>query len=154
MSEWTLDKVLNLALSMEEESIKLYSSAQKKVQNSGSKLLLKELVSEEETHKNKILQAIKDPGVIEELGALDKVIHDLKIVDYLVDVPLSLDADYQQILIYAGKREKATHDFYIALAKKYSNKKIGNMFAKLAQEELKHKYKLELEYDDVILKWM
>ena len=154
MSEWTLDKALNLALSMEEESIKLYSSAQKKVQNPASKLLLKELVSEEEAHKNKILQAMKDPESIKELGAFDKAIKDLKIVDYLVDVPLSSDADYQQILTYAAKREKATHDLYINLAKKYKGKKIGNMFAKLAQEELKHKYKLELEYDDVILKWM
>lgn len=40
------------------------------------------------------------------------------------------------------------------LAKKYANKQIGKMFSKLAQEGLKHKYRLEREYDDVILKQM
>jgi len=91
---------------------------------------------------------------VKEIGSLDTKILDLKIVDYLKDASLSPDADYQQILIYAGKKEKTSHDFYIELAKKYGGKQIGELFAKLAREELEHKYKLEQEYDEVILKWM
>ena len=52
------------------------------------------------------------------------------------------------------KREKETHNFYMELAKKYLDKEIGRMFAKLAQEELKHKYRLETESDNIILKEM
>jgi len=111
-------------------------------------------VAEEERHKNNILQAMRDPDRIEEIGTLETKIRDLKIVDRLMDVSLSHEADYQQILIYAGKREKETHDLYMELAKKYVNKQIGRMFAKLAKEELKHKYRLEQEYDDIILKEM
>lgn len=154
MSEWTLERALKLALNMEEESIKLYTSAQNKVLNSSSKEFLKHLVKEEEKHKNKILEAMRHLEKVEEIGHFETKIQDLKIVDYLEDVSLSPEADYQQILIYAGKREKATHDFYIELARKYKGKQIGKMFAKLAQEELNHKYRLEQEYDDVILKYM
>ena len=154
MSEWTLEKALKLALSMEEESIKLYTSAQNKVVNSGSMELLKELVKEEEKHKSKILEAMRDQEKVKEIGSYEAKIQDLKIVDYLKDVSLSPEAGYQEILIYAGKREKTTHDFYMELARRYSGEEIGRMFAKLAHEELKHKYRLEQEYDDVILKYM
>lgn len=154
MSEWTLQTALKLALTMEEESIELYTSAKAKVVNPGSMVFLNELVEEEKNHKNKILEAMRDPEKVKEIGSLDTKILDLKIVDYLEDVSLSPDAGYQQILIYAGKKEKKSHDFYIELAKKYGGKQIGELFAKLAREELEHKYKLEKEYDEVILKWM
>lgn len=154
MSELTLQNVLKLALSMEEQSIKIYTSAQSKVLSSSSKVLLKELVEEEERHKNKILEAIRDPKKVKEIGSLETRIPDLKIMDFLKDVSLSPDADYQQILVYAGKREKETPDFYMELAKKCWKKQIGKMFAKLAQEELKHKHRIEKGYDDVVLEWM
>jgi len=154
LSEWTLESALKLALNIEEESIRLYTSAQGKVLNSSSVEFLKHLAKEEEKHKNKILEAMRYLEKVEEIGHFETKIQDLKVVDYLEDVSLSPEADYQQILIYAGKREKATHDFYIELARKYKGKQIGKMFAKLAQEELNHKYRLEQEYDDVILKYM
>lgn len=154
MSEWTLEKALNLALMMEDQSIQLYTSAQDRVLNPGSKQLLKELVEEEERHKSNILDAMRDPEKIEEIGSLDTKIQDLKIVDRLVEVSLSPEADYQKILVYAAKREKETHDFYMELAKKYQDKQIGKMFIRLAHEELKHKYRLEHEYDNIVLSEM
>jgi rubrerythrin len=154
LSEWTLEKALKFALKMEEESIGLYTSAQDKVLNPSSKVLLRDLASEEEKHRKKILEAMRDPEKVREIGSLDTKIQDLKIVDSLEDVSLSPDAGYQQILIYAAKREKTTHDFYMELKGKYKDKQIGGMFAKLAREELKHKFMLEQEYDSVVLEWM
>ncbi len=154
MPELTLEGTLKFALAREEESIKLYASAQKKALNFGSSKFLQELADEEQTHKAKIREAMRNPKKVKEIGTLETKIQDLKIVDYLEDVTLSPEADYQQILIYAAKREKTTHDLYLELAGRYKEKHIGRMFAKLAQEELKHKYRLEKEYDEVILKYM
>ena len=153
-TQWTLDKALDLALSMEEQSIRLYTSAQNKALSPGSKQILKTLVKEETKHKNKILEVKKNPEKVEKIGLSDMRIDDLKIVDFLEDVTLSPEAGYQQILIYAGKREKIAHDFYIWLATQYQNKNVGTVFAGLAQEELKHKYMIEREYDEIILKQM
>ena len=153
-TRWTLDKALDLALNMEKQSIQLYTSAQDKAQNLESKQFFKELVEQERKHEAKISEIKLNPDKIGEIGSLDPRIDDLKIVDWLEDVSLSAEANYQQILIYAAKREKSTHDFYVWLANLYSEKNIGRVFAKLAGEELKHKYLLEKEYDDIILKWM
>ncbi len=111
-------------------------------------------MEEEKRHKSNLLQAKEDRGKIQEIGTLATIVQDLKIVDYLEKTSLSPEADYQDILIYAANREKATHDFYIEMAKRYMESRIGEMFANLAQEELRHKYRLEAEYDDVVLKWM
>ena len=154
MSGWTLRKALELALSMERKSIELYTSAQTKALSSSSIRLLKELVREEQKHRNKIQEAMKDPKKTKEIGQPVTKIQDLKIVDYLEDTTLSPEADYQQILIYAGKREKETHDLYIELAGRYRGRQIGKMFVQLAEEELKHKHRLEKEYDDTVLKYM
>ena len=83
MSELTLEGTLKFALTREEESIKLYTSAQKKVLNPGSSKFLKELAEEEKTHKNRILDAMNDPKKVKEIGTLETMIQDLKIVDYL-----------------------------------------------------------------------
>lgn len=154
MTELTLETAFKLAVSMEEASIQLYTSAQDRVVNPGSKQLLKELAAEEERHRSTILEAMEDPEKVEEIGALDTVIQDLKIVDFLETTTLSKEAYYQDILIYAAKREKETHDFYLEFAKRYQESKIGSMFANLAREELRHKFRLESEYDDIILKEM
>lgn len=157
MPEWKLEKALNIALAMEDQSIQLYTSAQGRVLNPGSRQFLKELVKEEENHERKILGAMRDPEKIGEIGALGALganIPNLQISDKLEETSLSPEADYQDLLIYASKREKETHDFYVNLAKTYRGKQIGDMFTKLAQEELKHKYRLEQEYDDVVLKEM
>ena len=151
MSEWTMEKAMDRAVAMEEESIQLYTDAQDKVVNPGSKQFLKELVAEEEKHRSNILAAKEDPSKIEEIGSLSAPVQDLKISDGLVATTLSPEASYQEILIYAAKREKETHDFYMQLARGYRESQVGKMFAAFAQEELRHKYLLEKEYDDVIL---
>jgi len=151
MSNWTMEKAMDRAVAMEEESIQLYTDAQDKVVNPGSKQFLKELVAEEEKHRSNILAAKEDPSKIEEIGSLSTPVQDLKISDGLVATKLSPEASYQEILIYAAKREKETHDFYMQLARSYRESQVGKMFAAFAQEELRHKYLLEKEYDDVIL---
>ena len=69
----------------------------------------------------------------------------------MVKVPLDPEADYPQVLIFAAQREKVTHDFYVQVARKFNNTEMGKIFNNFAIEELRHKYLLEKEYDDVVL---
>jgi len=116
-----------------------------------SKVFLKQLVDEETGHKNKLEAIIKDQTKISQLGSHTGAVQDLKIIDMLQDTPLSSGADYEAILVYATKREKSTFDYYKTLALGLKGTKMGELFSKLAQEELGHKNKLEKEYDDCIL---
>jgi len=143
--------ILDAAVRVEEQSYALYTIAQEKVEYSSSKKLLKELAQEELNHKKKLLAVMRNERKTAELGAKAKV-QDLKIVDAMKDTVLSEDADYQRILVFAAKREKATYEYYNSLAKGLEGTAAGELFSKLAQEELTHKNRLEREYDEYLLK--
>ncbi len=150
MSKWK--KIIEAAIKVEEQSIALYKMALENSKYPSSKVFLEQLVAEEKGHK-KHLEAIRDDeSKISELGShTGSEQQDLKIVDMLQDTPLSSESDYETILVYAAKREKSTYDYYKTLAMGLKGTKIGEIFSKLAQEELGHKTKLEKEYDDCIL---
>jgi len=151
MSGWTLDAVLNRAISMEKQSYDLYVWAQGKVENPEAKKLLKDLTKEERRHRAKLSAALKDEERLPEIGAQAQRIQGLKIVDWLGDVRLSEDSEYQDILIFAGKREKETYEYYSELAERLGQTRIGQLFSRLAQEELVHKNKIEKEYEKYML---
>jgi rubrerythrin len=144
--------ILEAAVKIEEQSIALYTMAQKKVNTESSRKFLQELVREEQKHKEK-LSAILDDDKLSALGAEATQVQDLQIVDVMKDAFLSEDADYPTILIYAAKREKATYDYYTSLAHGLEGTEPGALFFRLAEEELTHKNKLEREYDDYLAKW-
>ncbi len=146
-----LKTILKAAIKTEEQSYALYTMAQKKVKYPSSKEFLKELAQEELKHKEKLLAILENREKLSELGSQAQV-QDLKIVDLIKGTALSEDADYQRILLYAAKREKATHEYYSSLALGLEGTEAGDLFSKLAQEELTHKNKLEREYDDYVLK--
>ena len=143
--------IIEAAVKVEEQSITLYTMALQNAKYPSSKVFLKQLVEEEKGHKNKLEAIMKDETKISELGSHGGAVQDLKIVDMMDDTPLSSGADYEAILVYAAKREKTSYDYYRTLALGLKGTKMGEMFSKLAQEELSHKNKLEKEYDDCVL---
>ena len=145
--------ILEAAVNTEEQSIALYTMAQKKVNTASSRKFLQELVREEHKHKEKLSAILNDDDKLSALGVGATQIQDLKIVDVMKDAFLSEDADYPTILIYAAKREKATYDYYTSLAHGLKGTAPGDLFSKLASEELTHKNKLEREYDDYLARW-
>jgi len=152
MVKLNLKTILETAVKIEEQSFTLYSMAQAKVNYQSSKKFLKELAQEELKHKEKLLAIIANEEKLSELGSKASRIQDLKIVDAMKDTTLSEDADYQRILVYASKREKATYEYYKSLAAGFEGAEVGDLFSRLAQEELKHKNKLEREYDEYLMK--
>jgi rubrerythrin len=151
LSELNWKAIIEAAVKVEEQSIALYTMALENAKYPSSKVFLKELVKEEKGHKMKLEAIMKDQSKISELGSQGGAVQDLKIIDMLEDVPLSDEADYEAILVYAAKREKSTYDYYKTLALGLKGTAMGEMFSKLAQEELGHKNKLEKEYDDCVL---
>ena len=145
MSKWK--KIIEAAIKVEEQSIALYKMALENSKYPSSKVFLEQLVG----HKKHLEAMRDDESKISELGSHTGSEQDLKIVDMLQDTPLSPESDYETILVYAAKREKSTYDYYKTLAMGLKGTKMGEIFSKLAQEELGHKTKLEKEYDDCVL---
>lgn len=151
LSELNWKAIIEAAVKVEEQSIALYTMALENAKYPSSKVFLKQLVEEEMGHKKKLLAIMNDETKLSELGSHGGAVQDLKIVDILEDTPLSEGADYEAILVYAAKREKSTYDYYKTLALGLRGTEMGELFSKLAQEELSHKNKLEKEYDDCVL---
>jgi len=142
-----IQDVVQFAIEREEAAIQAYGEMHEKTSMPGLKTLLLELQSEEKNHK-KILQAIKP----EDIAGLDhEDIADLKISDYLVEEPLSDDISFQDLLIFAAKKEQKAVELYAELAQKASTKELRGLFEFLAQQEKAHKLKLEKEYEDHVL---
>jgi rubrerythrin len=148
---WTWEGAIDRAILMEEQSHSLYSSALKIVRSPGSRSLLGNLANDELQHKAK-LENVKRTRSWEQLGPKAKDLIDLEILDRVEDVRLSEDATYEEILIFAGKREKETHEYYLELSARLEGTPAGELFSHLAKEELGHKAKIEKEYESIVLK--
>ena len=140
----SVNDILDFAIKNEQDSYDLYIKLAKDAENPATEKFLHELAEEETSHKEKLLQ-LKEDGTLE--PDKDSIL-DLKIADYLVDVEPSETMDYTKALIYAIKAEKAEFRLYMDMADKARNPEIRKVLKMLAQEEAKHKLRLEIEYDD------
>jgi len=143
----SVDEVLAFAIDREIEAHQLYIDLAARTQNPVMRKVFEDFAKEELGHKAK-LEAMKESKVI--LPA--EKVTDLKIADYTADVEQGQDMDYQDILIMAMKKEKASFRLYTYLAEVVEKQAQRKLFLSLAQEEAKHKLRFEIEYDDVVLK--
>ncbi|MFP3951188.1 MAG: ferritin family protein [Candidatus Bathyarchaeia archaeon] len=150
--EWTVEKALRMGITLEQGAIDLYSGTAENVEDPGSKQLLLELAEDEKKHKKFFQRALEDPKKVERFGGLSRKIEDLQITDRLVEESLSPNSRYQDMLIFAAQSEQKAHDFYTALAEQFKDHPLGEMWERFAEEELRHKVRLEEEYDDVVLR--
>jgi rubrerythrin len=145
----SVDEVLDFAIKGEENAKKFYSAWAKKVEKKAMKAVFEELADEEAKHKEFLL-GIKE-GKTTRLKPSEKEVTDLKISDYMLDVKASEDMDYQDALTVAMHREKMAYKLYSSMVKMTEDKNMQDTFRALAQEEAKHKLRLELIYDDEIM---
>ena len=147
----TLDvkEIIKQAAQQEDKAYKFYMDALKFVKDAAAQLWLKELADEEIKHRD-LLQNF-DTSKVKKFKP--EKIQDLHISEYLVDKDISEVKDFQDVLIVAMKKEQKSYNFYVGMAKSTDNPEMKNLCKILAQEELKHKHKLELYYDDNVYQW-
>jgi rubrerythrin len=139
-------EIIEFAIDREEEAANFYRELQGMAKLDSSKIILKELENMEIGHK-KVLLNFKNAGLSE---YKPKIITDLKISDYMMDVVTHKEMTYQEILISAIKREENALYMYKALAAETDNEEHKNLFNMIADEEAKHKLQLESIYDQEI----
>jgi rubrerythrin len=146
----SVQEILDYAIREEQEARDFYLEWSKKVEKAWIKKMFVDFADEELKHKEK-LTAIKENRL--QMRALNPVqqVPDLKISDYLVDVDPDAELDYQEALILAMKKERKAFKLYTDFAESIQNEAVRALFLGLAQEEAKHKLKLETEYDEYIL---
>jgi len=141
------DDIIQFAIQREEEAAKAYGEMMEKARDEAARKLLLDLQEDEKNHK-RVLQGLTKVKV-ESSGF--KEVKDLMISDYLVEEPLGADMNFQDLLIFAAKKEKRAAELYKDLAKKTKSKEQEALFEFLAKQEKSHKLRLELEYEKHVL---
>ena len=150
----SVNEILDFAIEKEQEASQFYADWAKKLTSPNldpdQLFLLRDMfehfAQEEFKHKEKLIR-VQQGGTFQPSA---KQVTDLKIVDYLVDIMPSPNMDYQEALIIAMKREKASFRLYNDLAAVAGTENLQSLFTALAQEEAKHKLQLEIEYEKEI----
>lgn len=142
-----LTEVLDSAIYKEIASQAVYEAAQQKTRDPGARELLKELASQEVGHAEK-LKRLKEKGTAEISWHRDKIA-DLKISNYLTGGETLEGAGLQDTLIFAMKREEESVDFYRKMTGMMREEEARQLCASLANEELGHKKRLEVLYDQL-----
>jgi desulfoferrodoxin-like iron-binding protein len=143
------DDILDFAMAREQEAHDFYSHWAQQAKQSSIQEVFKDFAKDELKHKD-ILKRAKQGKV---LRPSNKQIEDMKIADYLVDITPTPDMNYQQALVIAMKREKVSFKLYSQLAAMTDNPELQTTLHALAQEEAKHKLRLETLYEKDILIW-
>ncbi|MCP4678580.1 MAG: ferritin family protein [Deltaproteobacteria bacterium] len=143
-----IDEILDFAIDSEQAAVDLYTGLADQAKNPAIKKAFGEYANEERGHKAKLMEVKAGKRF---LKSGNKPVLDLKISDYTVEEEPVPDADYQSVLIFAMKKEKAAFKLYTDLAGKTDDPALSELLLGLAQEEAKHKLRFEIEYDDNIL---
>ncbi|MEA5113728.1 MAG: ferritin family protein [Geobacteraceae bacterium] len=143
----TMDDILDLALEREDAAYRLYLNAAKKATNQSAKKIFDELAEQESGHKKLILRLDKQKIA----GYAFTQVPDLGISEYLVNIPYHDNMTYQEILVYAMKSEEKSYRFYMEAEKMTDDPELKKLLLMLANEEKKHKFRLETLYEDKVL---
>ena len=105
------------------------------------------MAKQEEEHIRFIKQLNKEKIALYKL----KKVPDLKISEYLIDIPYREDMTYQEILVYSMKGEEKSCRLYNEAEAMTDDPELKKLFLMLANEEKRHKYILESIYDEKVL---
>lgn len=142
-----LVELLDTAIYTEIVSQAFYIAGQGKTQDPGARVLMKELAQEELRH-SEWLKNLKEKG-LEKLSWHQERVPNLMISDYLTGGDTLEGAALQDTLVFAMKREQQAVEFYSKMMGIVRDASAKRLCQRLVHEELKHKLRLEMLYDDL-----
>jgi rubrerythrin len=146
-----VEEILREAIQGEIESHELYTNAVEMVTQEHVKEVLRQLAQEELGHKAALEKLLVSPGSMRRgVRQLQQApIQDYKIGDHLVVKPVGPDSTFQDVCIFASRKEQQSYELYRDLAEQNEGE-IRDLFAAMAKDELRHKNLVEGWYEEVI----
>ena len=135
-------EVFDFAIAKEIEAHDLYMELSAWAERPEVAQAFEDFSKEELRHKEK-LEAIKAGNLILQ----DEQVETLNIADSLKATEPRANLTYAQALVLAMQREKEAFKLYLQLASMTQNPDIKHTLSMLAQEEARHKLRIEVEYD-------
>jgi len=146
----SFEEILDFAIAKEKEAAAFYEDIAQKAPFSGAREMLEEFAIEEQKHQALLENLGKDREKLDSYRF--EGIPDLKRSDYILDKEYEGSMAYPEILRLAMKREENSVKLYRELIGMSLRDEVADALRLLAQEEAKHKLKLETMYDDYMAK--
>lgn len=142
-----LTELLETAMYKEIAAEAFYSAGQNNTNNPGAKALMKDLAEEERRHAQ-ILKDLKERDWEKGQWRREKI-PNLMISEYLTGSDKLEGAGLQGTLVTAMKHEQEAVEFYSRMLSVLRDEEAKRLCERLVHDELKHKYRLEVLYDDL-----
>lgn len=145
MLDEKLLEYINIAITREEEAFRFYTELAGMVADDAARDTLSWISEEEKKHKAFLVKFRAD-GVGPEAMRLSDVVY-YKIAEHLDEPEVEEDMTRSDIFLVASHRELRSYKFYTEMAALYDEgDAVHEMLSKIANEELKHKEKMEYLY--------
>ncbi len=147
MSNSNIEEILKFAIDKERDSTYFYQHLAEKVEDPVVRDEILKMADEERKHE-KLLTNIS-PKQVSAVRQPTQV--DMKLSNYVDGVTVRKDMTYRELLIIAMRREQMAYDFYAELELRASDDATRKIFTLLKGEELRHKVRLEQEYEKGVM---
>ncbi len=143
------NEVLELAISREVDAYHFYMALAERVDSPDMRKVFEDFAREELDHKAKLELEVMKTGqtipVEQELPGPSG--------NYIIsNTDLQLDMDYKDILMLAMEKEEASFRTYVNLIPTIHDQQSREVLLAIAEEEVKHKLRFEIEYDMLLKK--
>ena len=144
--EKTIADILDMAIQREAEAYDFYMDIHQKVQDTSVMDTVEFIAKEEIKHKEFLVGYRAGKYGSNSLRMADVV--DYRIAEYLEEPEIGSDSSSEDVYLIASHREARSHLFYTELAGMHADSELNSMLLKMANEELKHKEKMEYLYSN------
>lgn len=138
----TFEDILDYAIEQEIQANVFYTHLADDAHKAELREALKNFAADEFRHKLR-LEGVREGQIEltpEEIGTFH-------IAETIGQVKPRQDMSYKELLELAIKKEAQAEQLYLKLAQLTKRPKVKELFTLLAQEEARHKFNLEIEYD-------
>jgi len=144
MEDKTVSEVIDKAIQREEEAYRFYMELYDQIDDKSAKDTLEWVAGEEKKHKAFLVDYREGKYGSKTLRMSD-VVH-YKIAEYQEDPEIAKDMKREDVFLVASHRESRSYQFYSELAEMHPRGEVRDMLDRMANEELKHKEKMEYLY--------
>lgn len=143
-------EIFELAISREVRAVKLYLALAEYFADSDMAQIFIDVAKEEMQHKGNLeLEVMNSGHTIAIRQDWDKLSIDDSIISDLFSSP---DIGYKDFLLFAIAKEEASFRFYIEMLPSVREHGSRDVLLAIAEEEVKHKYRFEMEYEKLLKK--
>ena len=142
-------EILEFAINREVEAYNFYTAIVERVKDPQMCMVFQELAAEELEHKAKLELEVIKLGKTVPLKQQTEILPPEQITS---NDQADLDVDYKDILTLAMQKEEASFRTYVNLIPKVQDQQSREVLLALAEEEVKHKLRFEIEYEMLLKK--